>query len=291
MRKLIPKGRLARGVILVTGGTVFAQGATILVPGHSGGFRSVSGNRCCFAPIFGMGPPARQSALDWEHPRQPFLRDCPTRFSNTCLRACRFSRASDPARAVPEAGGTADTANKKYYSTVHLSRDHTHSWIRKHAKGQVFLDYACGNGDNAIKAALAGASLAVGVDISSVSIQNCRRRAAEAGVSSNTFFVQGDCENTGLPSNSINAAIGDGILHHLDLSLTFPELRRIMRPGGRYLAREALNYNPVIKLYRWLTPNMRTEWEKRHILSLRDLRFAKHFLRYAIFAIGTCAAF
>jgi SAM-dependent methyltransferase len=182
-----------------------------------------------------------------------------------------------PAVAVPAAGGTADTANKKYYSTVGLSRSHTDYWIRHHAKERVFLDYACGNGDHAIAAALAGADLAIGVDISGVSIENCRRRAVEAGVAEKTFFLQGDCENTGLPSNSVDLVIGDGILHHLDLSHVFPELRRVMRPGGRYYGREALNYNPVIKLYRWLTPSMRTEWEKRHILSLRDLRFAKHF--------------
>ncbi len=186
-------------------------------------------------------------------------------------------RDRDPAVAVVDAGGTADTANKKYYSTVGLSRSHTDDWIRDHAKGRVFLDYACGNGNHAIAAASAGAELAIGVDISGVSIENCRRRAAEAGFSQNTFFVQGDCENTGLPSDSIDLVIGDGILHHLDLSHVFPELRRIMRPGGRYYGREALNYNPVIKLYRWLTPNMRTEWEKRHILSVRELRFAKHF--------------
>jgi hypothetical protein len=67
------------------------------------------------------------------------------------------------------------------------------------------------------------------------------------------------------------------MLHHLDLSYAFPELRRILAPGGKILAVEALDYNPLIKLYRALTPQMRTEWEKAHILSLKDLRFAKRF--------------
>ena len=43
------------------------------------------------------------------------------------------------------------------------------------------------------------------------------------------------------------------------------------------MAVEALDYNPAIKLYRALTPQMRTEWEKAHILSLRDIAFAKRF--------------
>jgi len=67
------------------------------------------------------------------------------------------------------------------------------------------------------------------------------------------------------------------MLHHLDLSYAFPELRRILAPGGTILAVEALDYNPFIKLYRRLTPQMRTEWEKAHILSLKDVRFAQRF--------------
>ena len=67
------------------------------------------------------------------------------------------------------------------------------------------------------------------------------------------------------------------MLHHLDLSYALPELRRILKPGGVILAVEALDYNPAIKLYRLLTPAMRTEWEKAHILSLKDIRFAKRF--------------
>lgn len=58
------------------------------------------------------------------------------------------------------------------------------------------------------------------------------------------------------------------MLHHLDLSYALPELRRILAPGGRILAVEALDYNPAIKLYRRLTPAMRTEWEKAHILGI-----------------------
>ena len=93
----------------------------------------------------------------------------------------------------------------------------------------------------------------------------------------NLIYVQADCENTGLPSNSIDTAICSGVLHHMDLSYVFPELRRIMKPGGRILVGEALDYNPLIKLYRMLTPDMRTEWEKSHILSYEDIEFAKSF--------------
>jgi SAM-dependent methyltransferase len=170
-----------------------------------------------------------------------------------------------------------DTANKKYYSTVEASRRYMRGWIEGHCRDAVVLDYACGAGHNTISAARAGAALAVGLDISRVSVEASRRRAEAAGVGKRTCFVQGDCEDTRLPSNSFDIIFCMGMLHHLDLGRALPEMRRILRPGGRCLAVEALNYNPVIKLYRWLTPGMRTDWERRHILSLADLRFARRF--------------
>ncbi|MGE0763267.1 MAG: class I SAM-dependent methyltransferase [Bdellovibrionales bacterium] len=169
--------------------------------------------------------------------------------------------------------------NKKYYSTVAASRHYVESWLARHTKGKVFLDYACGNGGQAIRAAKAGAALAVGLDISNVSVQNGNQDAATQGVGERCIFVQGDCEATGLPDNTFDVILCSGMLHHLDLSYAFPELRRILKPGGRILAVEALNYNPAIKAYRVLTPSMRTEWEKNHILSLKDIRFAKRFFQ------------
>jgi ubiquinone/menaquinone biosynthesis C-methylase UbiE len=172
--------------------------------------------------------------------------------------------------------------NKKYYKVTNRSVDYVDSWIAERCKsGGVFLDYACGNGGNAMKAAKAGASLALGLDISNVSVENCRQSAADLELE-NTRFFQADAENTKLPDNSVDTIICSGMLHHLDLSFALPELRRVLKPGGKLLAVEALDYNPAIKLYRYLTPDMRTDWEKAHILSLADVAFAERF-----FDIGT----
>jgi SAM-dependent methyltransferase len=167
--------------------------------------------------------------------------------------------------------------NTKYYVATQSSRSYTTTWIDRHSPGKVVLDFACGNGTNAIRAAKARAALSLGLDISPVSIENARVDAATAHVSDNTLFFQADCENTKLPDASVDAVICSGMLHHLDLSYAFPELRRILKPGGRMLAVEALDYNPLIKLYRMLTPEMRTEWERAHILDLADVRFARRF--------------
>tara|TARA_B110000090_G_C13333223_1_gene428143 strand:+ start:399 stop:1265 length:867 start_codon:yes stop_codon:yes gene_type:complete len=169
-------------------------------------------------------------------------------------------------------------SNKKYYKIVNRSNSFVQNWIKKESKNNIFLDYACGNGVNARVAAASGASLSLGFDISGVSIENSIKFAREEKLENIRFF-QADAENTKLPDNSIDRIICSGMLHHLDLSYALPELRRILKPGGKILAVEALDYNPIIKLYRMLTPSMRTEWEKAHILSLKDINFAKYFFK------------
>jgi len=167
--------------------------------------------------------------------------------------------------------------NRKYYQATADSNNYVDDWINNEARDKIFLDYACGNGKNAIKAAKAGAQLAIGLDISPISIENCKEDAKKEGVEKNTFFFQADCENTKIPTGSIDRIICSGMLHHLDLTYAFPELRRILASEGKILGVEALDYNPAIKLYRNLTPQMRTEWEKSHILSLKDLKFGSNF--------------
>ena len=184
---------------------------------------------------------------------------------------------------VDEVKESSDTfekfyGNKKFYSITERSTQYMENWIKINSKNKIFLDYACGDGLMAIKAAKNGAKISLGLDISNVSIQNARKNAFEKNIK-NVEFFQADAEDTKLPDNSIDTIICSGMLHHLDLSFAFPELRRILKPGGKILALEALDYNPLIKIYRIMTPDMRTEWEKAHILSLKDVDFASRFFK------------
>lgn len=167
--------------------------------------------------------------------------------------------------------------NERFYKVTEVSLAYTKDWITKHSRGSIFLDFACGDGGNSRRAAAAGAELAVGIDLSDVSVQNCRTDAEAAGVAESTLYLQADCEHTGFPDGSFDTIICSGVLHHMDLSFAFPELRRILAPGGRILCVEALAVNPAIQWYRNRTPEMRTEWEKNHILGPKDLKLAKRF--------------
>lgn len=183
----------------------------------------------------------------------------------------------DPEKTDAEQTDYESRANLKWYSTNQLSAEHRNQWFAKHIPGKVVLDYACGNGEETLRAARMGARLAIGIDVSDISVQNATRMADRENTSDRCRFVEGDCENTGFPDNSFDVILCCGVLHHLDLNKAYPEIHRILKPGGCVFAQEALNYNPIIKLYRKLTPEMRTEWEKEHILSLKDVRAAKKY--------------
>ena len=171
--------------------------------------------------------------------------------------------------------------NKKYYKVIKRSQTYQSNWIANESKGKIFLDYACGYGGYAVQACKSGASLSLGFDLSKVSIDSAILNAHDQGLlideKNGISFFQADAEDTRLPDASIDRILCSGMLHHVDLSYALPEMRRILKPGGKILAVEALDYNPAIKLYRMLTPDMRTEWEKAHILSLKDLKFASRF--------------
>jgi ubiquinone/menaquinone biosynthesis C-methylase UbiE len=192
----------------------------------------------------------------------------------------RENMGSDNQVAQETEGDTFEKfyGNKKYYQIVNRSTSYVRRWIELESKGKIFLDYACGNGSNARLAAESGAALSLGFDISGVSVANAKQFAKDENIDNARFF-QADAENTKLADNSIDVILCSGMLHHLDLSYAMPELRRILKPGGKVLAVEALDYNPAIKLYRMITPAMRTDWEKAHILSLKDITFAKRFFK------------
>jgi ubiquinone/menaquinone biosynthesis C-methylase UbiE len=171
------------------------------------------------------------------------------------------------------------TPNRRFYESANHVGEYMEQWFNKRVPGTVFLDYACGNGIQTLRALKHNAVLGVGIDVSEVSVSNARETASRAGVADRAYFLQRDCENTGLPDNSFTSCLCSGMLHHLDLNRALPELHRIMAPGGRVLAMEALAYNPFIRLYRSRTPELRTEWESQHILSLKDVKLAQRWFR------------
>jgi len=165
-------------------------------------------------------------------------------------------------------------ANMKYYSIERRSRSMVLDWFRRNCKGKRVLDYCCGNGDDGIFIAKNGAISVTGIDISDISIENCKKRAYNLELN-NIDYAAMDAEALDFEDETFDVVTEYGALHHLNLNKAYSEMARILAPGGKAICVEALRHNKIIHLYRKLTPNLRTEWEVEHILGKKDIELAK----------------
>jgi SAM-dependent methyltransferase len=171
-------------------------------------------------------------------------------------------------------------SNFKYYAIEQQSLDLSQRWLREHGRDAVVLDYCCGNGEDSLYLAAHGARRVIGIDISDVSIDNCRRRAAEAGVSDRVSFEVMDAEALAFEDDQFDFINEYGVLHHLKLDDAMRELARVLKPGGHMLCTETLGHNLAIRWYRRRTPELRTAWEAEHILRRPDFDIMRrHFGR------------
>ncbi|REL38505.1 class I SAM-dependent methyltransferase [Rhodohalobacter sp. SW132] len=172
-----------------------------------------------------------------------------------------------------EAFATGKRKNvKKYYKTTDLSKSFYREKIHENVAGLSVLEYGCGPGSQAFDLAKAGASITA-IDISDVAIEQTKKEADRQGVEIECFVMDG--EDLSFDKNSFNRVCGSGILHHLDLERCYPELKRVLIPGGNGIFFEPMGYNPLINLYRNMTPGLRTDDE--HPLLNEDFELAEKY--------------
>lgn len=169
------------------------------------------------------------------------------------------------------------TSNKKYYAVTSSSQDFFKGWLKNNCKNKRILDYGCGDAPFSFFVAEHGAAHVTGIDISDVSVENCKKIAQEKGLSDRMDFQAMDCEQTVFKNDTFDIIFIAGVLHHLDQQKAYKELARVLKPDGAIIAYEALAHNPIINAYRLLTPHLRTEYETHHILKVGSLKQAQQF--------------
>lgn len=101
------------------------------------------------------------------------------------------------------------------------------------APGVRLLDVACGTGNVAVPAALAGASV-TGLDLTPDLLARARARAAEEDVS--VDWVEGDAEQLPFADDAFDVVTSSfGVIFAPRQQLAASELLRVARPGGRVL--------------------------------------------------------
>lgn len=134
-------------------------------------------------------------------------------------------------------------------------------------KGLRLLDLGSGLGEASVYFAKRGAKV-TSCDLSPGMLALTRRVAALHGVSVETH--EGSAERTGLPADSFDVVYAGNLLHHVDVAAALDEIRRVLKPGGRFATWDPLAHNPAINVYRRMSPAVHTPDE--HPLTMADLR-------------------
>jgi len=116
-------------------------------------------------------------------------------------------------------------------------------------EGKRVLELGCGPGDYTIMMARRGARVTA-LDLAPAGLHIARRRAQHNGVDSAVNVSWAVAEQLPFPAGTFDWVVGFGLLHHADLAALGPEVRRVLRPGGRALFREPLGTNPLLQFAR-----------------------------------------
>jgi ubiquinone/menaquinone biosynthesis C-methylase UbiE len=157
--------------------------------------------------------------------------------------------------------------------------------------GCVVLDLGCGQGAHTRWFARRGAVVHA-TDVSWEMVDETLRRAAAAGLEPRIRAAQMAAEALAYPDNSFDLVFGHSVIHHTEMDAALAEIARVLKPGGRAIFLEPLAHNPLIALFRRLTPWRRTPTEQP--LRWQDIRqIAAPFSRcdYRVFYLAALLAF
>lgn len=79
-----------------------------------------------------------------------------------------------------------------------------------------------------------------------------------------------------------------GVLHHLEYDIALPTLRSLLDENGKLIMLEPMATNPLINLFRALTPKIRTVDE--HPLNFSDFDYIKQFFPSSIFELHSISS-
>jgi len=100
------------------------------------------------------------------------------------------------------------------------------------------------------------------IDISKTSIEVLLGNIIRIGWEKKLYPMVMDCENLGFGECRFDYIYGKAILHHLNIEHALREIRRVLKPNGKGIFIEPMGMNPLIAIYRKLTPSRRTAYEK-----------------------------
>lgn len=116
-------------------------------------------------------------------------------------------------------------------------------------QGKHVLEMGCGLGRLSVRLARSGA-LVTAFDLSPMSVEATRRRAAQNGLSDRIKALVSSGEHLPFADESFDVVVGKAVLHHLHVDLAAPDLYRVLKQNGRAAFAEPLGMNPLLRFGR-----------------------------------------
>jgi SAM-dependent methyltransferase len=135
-------------------------------------------------------------------------------------------------------------------------------------RGRTVLDLGCGSGENLIPLVHRGAHV-IGIDISPELISIAQQRLDKAGLSA--IVRVGSAYQTDLGDESVDVVFCMSLIHHLDITQTREEMRRILRPSGFIVLKEPVRFSKGYERLRTLFPSHEDISRYEHPLTREEL--------------------
>lgn len=156
--------------------------------------------------------------------------------------------------------------------------------------GKRILDVGAGLGESSVYFALQGAKVTA-TDLSPQMVETAVKLARLHGVEIEGVVTPGETLN--VPAESFDFVYIANTIHHVTSKpVLFEQMRRALRPGGKFFSWDPLAYNPVIGVYRKMATAVRTPDEAP--LTFADVELAGRYFQdvgHREFQIATLALF
>ena len=113
--------------------------------------------------------------------------------------------------------------------------------------GKRILEIGAGIGINAFDMAQRGAEMVI-IDFALFRLEQAEALAAAAGLKITAIAM--DAHALGFPDESFDAIYTKSVMIHLDIDRVIPEIKRVLKPGGKAVFIEPLKRNPFVNFYR-----------------------------------------
>ena len=174
-------------------------------------------------------------------------------------------------RVIAKHDGHAEARDRFYYLTERAVADYRSHLEAVSAKSVLVV----GCSEGGVTPLARKGAIVVGIDISDAAIAKLTDAIAKEGLAERATARVMDAHNLDLPDDSLDIICCSGVLHHLDIERAARSWARALKRTGYAVMLEPMALNPLIALYRRLTPSMRTEDE--HPLRPKDFRILRDY--------------